>query len=50
MKKTILIILALLTVMVVTATVQYYGRPDGKTIESREELLGRFPKGENWTS
>ncbi len=50
MKKTLLmIIIAVLVIIIVgIAAFSYFGKPDGSTLESREEMLAAFPKGKDW--
>lgn len=48
-KKSFLIVVAIVLIAIVgIGTVQYFGEPDGSTLESREELLRGMPKGVVW--
>ena len=49
MKRKIGIILAVLIILFLGySTWNYLGKPDGSTIQSREELLANIPKGTAW--
>lgn len=48
MKKAIIVFAVLLVIIVGIGVVQYYGRPDGSTLESREEICAEFPRGKDW--
>ena len=48
MKKAILIFFVLLALILSVEAVKYFSRPDGSTLESREEICAEFPRGKNW--
>ena len=48
MKKAIIVFAVLLVIIVGIGAVQYYGRPDGSTPQSREEICAEFPRGKDW--
>lgn len=47
-KKTSIIISILILAFIGLSTYMYLSKPDGKTIESREQLLKDMPKGSDW--
>ena len=47
MKKAFAVFLILIIIFAV-GTIQYFGRPDGSTLESREEICAEFPSGKDW--
>ena len=48
MRKYIVIITVLLTAIFGVGAVRYFGRPDGSTLLSREEICAEFPRGKDW--
>lgn len=49
MKKSYIVIIAIILIAIVgIGVVQYFNRPDGSTLESREEIVAEFPKGKDW--
>ena len=48
MKKQILIFVIIFAFIVGFGAIQYFSRPDGSTLESREEICAEFPKGKDW--
>lgn len=48
MKKSIIVCAVLLAFIVGIGVVQYFNRPDGSTLESREEIVAEFPRGKEW--
>jgi len=48
MKKGLLTVIAVLLIAIGITVYGYFARPDGATVESREELLGDISYGENW--
>ena len=48
MKKAIITLAILLVIIISIGAVQYYSRPDGSTLQSREEICAEFPRGKDW--
>lgn len=49
MKKKTGIVFAILIILIVAYSAwNYFGKPDGSTVQSREELLENIPKGTDW--
>ncbi len=48
MKKAIIVFSVLVALFICFGAVRYFGRPDGSTIESREEICAEFPRGKDW--
>ena len=48
MKKGLLTVIAVLLIAIGITVYGYFARPDGATVESREELLGDISYGKNW--
>lgn len=48
MKKSIIVFAVLFAFIAGIGAVQYFNRPDGSTLESREEICAEFPKGKDW--
>ena len=48
MKKYIIVFAVILATIVGIGAVQYFNRPDGSTLESREEICSEFPRGKDW--
>ncbi len=48
MKKPIFTFAVILAFIVGFGAIQYFNRPDGSTLESREEICAEFPKGKDW--
>ena len=47
-KKTISIFAVIVAFTLFFGAIQYFNRPDGSTLESREEICAEFPKGKDW--
>ncbi len=48
MKKAIIVFSVLVALVICFGAVQYFNRPDGSTLQSREEICAEFPKGKDW--
>ena len=48
MKKAIIVFAVLLAIIVGFGAIPYFSRPDGSTLESREEICAEFPRGKDW--
>lgn len=48
MKKYIITFIIIATFIVGIGAVKYFNRPDGSTLESREEICAEFPRGKDW--
>ena len=47
-KKTISIFAVIVAFTLFFGAIQYFDRPDGSKLESREEICAEFPKGKDW--
>ncbi len=47
-KKTISIFAVIVAFTLFFGAIQYFNRPDGSTLESREEICAEFPRGKDW--
>ena len=48
MKKYIIVFAVILATIVGIGVVKYFKKPDGSTLESREEICAEFPRGKDW--
>ena len=48
MKKAIIVFAILLVFIICIGGIRYYSRPDGSTLQSREEICAEFPRGKDW--
>lgn len=48
LRKPILTFAVILAFIVGFGAIQYFSRPDGSTLESREEICAEFPRGKDW--
>ncbi len=47
-KKTIFIFAVIVAFTLFFGAIQYFNRPDGSTLESREKICAEFPRGKDW--
>ena len=48
LRKPILTFTVILAFIVGFGAIQYFNRPDGSTLESREKICAEFPRGKDW--
>ena len=48
MKKVIIVFSAIIALFICFSAVRYFDRPDGSTLQSREEICAEFPRGKDW--